>query len=1036
MRPRRLEIEALGPFAGRQVVDFEALGDDGLFLISGPTGAGKSFLLDALCFALYGRSAGDRPLVRLHSDHARHATPRVVLHVQLGDEEWCVTREAPRWRTRRDGVETQAPSKAVLERRTATGNHVVATKVSDVDRILAERIGLDVDEFRRVVLIPQGRFEQVLRASSAQREDLLKSIFGTTVFEDVTRLLDEESHRSERAIDEAEHHQAVRRTTVVGELRRLVVDLSPSAGALTGLVDLVGLLAEASPIADDPLDELAGAPSRRPVDQADLDRSAVTLAAATTAVRTASDSARAEADSAGRCAATESARTAAWDRRSVLRDRRADLDSEAEVVARARDELDAALRALRVAGPLQASRTATADADDARRTHRGAAEALADVSAAAPDAVVALGQRPLDASALVDVDDEWLGEIGTALVRRSEEVHSAAGASQRAAQAVAAAERARADAESREASGQRWSRAAEEAESKRVTAEETVLAAQAAAARVAHLVAEIEQLAEWSAMARRLPGADASVLTSEREVAERKNHEADARLAFADLRQAQLDAMSAELARSLGGGEPCPVCGAVEHPRPAPPVDGAPTRDEVDRAEAEVAARAKRREEADGALARARALRADLRSAAGEAAHDPEGVTRRLAERQAALSEVRTTADRLGPARSRLVELASARDEARRLAAEDVATAAGLAATASGHDEVVATEAAEVVRVLGSEADTTTAGRATTVLAGLAQGLTALARARTAVLVAGAAEAEADRALAAALADEGFVDAGAADDAVRPARTIGHLTERLATWEADDHAVTAGLADPSLADLPDARPDRMTHERRADEAADRHQRLVAAGARLGAARALVAEAATEHAEEAARLAVAAAEHEVRHLLAEVCSGRGGDRVSLQRWVLAAHFETICTRANRRLAAMTAGRFALRVHAAAAHGARAGLDLRVHDAHTGEEREVTTLSGGETFQASLALALGMADVVAERSGGIRLDVLFIDEGFGSLDPDALHLALDELDRLRAGGRMVGVISHVAGLRERIGTGIEVRRTRTGSEVLVG
>jgi exonuclease SbcC len=152
-------------------------------------------------------------------------------------------------------------------------------------------------------------------------------------------------------------------------------------------------------------------------------------------------------------------------------------------------------------------------------------------------------------------------------------------------------------------------------------------------------------------------------------------------------------------------------------------------------------------------------------------------------------------------------------------------------------------------------------------------------------------------------------------------------------------------------------------------------------------------------------------------------------------VLAAHFETICTRANERLAVMTDHRFSLRVHTGSTRGARSGLDLRVHDAHTGQEREVTSLSGGETFQASLALALGMADVTAERAGGVRLDSLFVDEGFGTLDPDALQLALDELDRLRAGGRMVGVISHVHGLRERIGSGIEVRRTRDGSQARV-
>jgi exonuclease SbcC len=109
---------------------------------------------------------------------------------------------------------------------------------------------------------------------------------------------------------------------------------------------------------------------------------------------------------------------------------------------------------------------------------------------------------------------------------------------------------------------------------------------------------------------------------------------------------------------------------------------------------------------------------------------------------------------------------------------------------------------------------------------------------------------------------------------------------------------------------------------------------------------------------------------------------------------------------------------------------------VLDAYTGEEREVASLSGGETFQASLALALGVADTVQAHSGGVGLGALFIDEGFGSLDPDSLQLAMDELDRLREGGRMIGLISHVSALRERIRTGIRVVAGDRGSRVEVG
>ncbi|MPZ88973.1 MAG: hypothetical protein GEU81_13055 [Nitriliruptorales bacterium] len=160
------------------------------------------------------------------------------------------------------------------------------------------------------------------------------------------------------------------------------------------------------------------------------------------------------------------------------------------------------------------------------------------------------------------------------------------------------------------------------------------------------------------------------------------------------------------------------------------------------------------------------------------------------------------------------------------------------------------------------------------------------------------------------------------------------------------------------------------------------------------------------------------------------------RMSLERYVLAAFLEDITARASLRLAAMSDGRYTLRHSDERVKGnAASGLSILVGDAFTGVEREVGSLSGGETFQASLALALGMADAVQSHSGGLRLDTLYIDEGFGALDPEALEQAMAELDRLREGGRLVGVISHVAALQERIPAGVRVRRTRTGSHVEV-
>jgi DNA repair protein SbcC/Rad50 len=166
------------------------------------------------------------------------------------------------------------------------------------------------------------------------------------------------------------------------------------------------------------------------------------------------------------------------------------------------------------------------------------------------------------------------------------------------------------------------------------------------------------------------------------------------------------------------------------------------------------------------------------------------------------------------------------------------------------------------------------------------------------------------------------------------------------------------------------------------------------------------------------------------------SGQGGNerRMTLSSFVLAARLEEVAAAASVRLERMTSGRYTL-VHSdsLASRGRRSGLGLHVRDSWTGADRDTATLSGGETFLASLALALGLAEVVTAEAGGARLETLFVDEGFGTLDPEALEHVLEVLDGLRDGGRAVGVVSHVAELRQRIPVGLRVSRGRSGSSL---
>jgi exonuclease SbcC len=245
------------------------------------------------------------------------------------------------------------------------------------------------------------------------------------------------------------------------------------------------------------------------------------------------------------------------------------------------------------------------------------------------------------------------------------------------------------------------------------------------------------------------------------------------------------------------------------------------------------------------------------------------------------------------------------------------------------------------------------------------------------------------------------------------------------------------LASAELADLSQERPDSaaaaeavLATDSARTAAVERHSE--ARGAQLEIQR-----LSSEHRSGSSELAARQERAQLLSAVADRCSGRAAPYISLQRWVLSAYLGDICRYANQRLELMTSGRYQLRLSDEGGRGGRhAGLGLRVLDAYTGEEREVSSLSGGETFQASLALALGVADTVEAHSGGVQLGALFIDEGFGSLDPANLQLAMDELDRLREGGRMVGLISHVGALKERIRYGIEVLSSDQGSRVQVG
>ena len=509
------------------------------------------------------------------------------------------------------------------------------------------------------------------------------------------------------------------------------------------------------------------------------------------------------------------------------------------------------------------------------------------------------------------------------------------------------------------------------------------------------------------------------------------------------LREQRLAGIAAELAAELTEGQSCRVCGSTEHPAPALAQGPAVTelleqrahdahqqaQAEYDAAAAATAALARR-------LAAAHAVAGDLSvEQARQNRRDTAAAVRRTADSEQRAAACRGTAVRAqsgaAAAATALAELErdeqKLRDE-QSVMADRLAQARERETGLLGPDRDLATRRRHLSTGVSALTDlraardrqraaTTTAddARASTTAAALAAGFPTLSEAVAALLAA-----DERHALAQALQGHD--------------RDLAHVRARLAELDADpdtvplDAATAAAALDPTtLATLRhDLEQTTLDDDRAAGD-------LALADSSVTQLRLLLAQLRRHLGQQQP---LRQRYHELDELTRCLDGTGGGNtrKVSLSAYVLATRLDQVAQAASLRLAQMSDGRYGLEHSEEPQKGRlRSGLSLVVRDAWTGHTRETASLSGGEAFYTSLALALGLADVVAAEAGGTAIDTLFVDEGFGSLDDDTLDEVLDVLDGLRSGGRTVGLVSHVADLRRRIPTQVEVRRTPTGSTV---
>ncbi|MDC5698933.1 SMC family ATPase, partial [Intrasporangium calvum] len=492
---------------------------------------------------------------------------------------------------------------------------------------------------------------------------------------------------------------------------------------------------------------------------------------------------------------------------------------------------------------------------------------------------------------------------------------------------------------------------------------------------------------------------------------------------LAELRQARIDDIAGELGLTLADGRPCPVCGSVEHPSPARPTPDAVTPEQVAAQEEHVETLRARVTEATDRLARLRAEIAALAAAAdGLDVDAATAVARRAAaELTASLQAadaVTTTETALADLRGRSAELTDRATELTAEAArsEDAATqlserldadTAVVEAARDGHPSVSARRAALVETATRIDA--------------LVDALAGRDAARASV-------AEDEAARDADLAAAGFADVAEWLAADQPVEWIAAREKEIADFENACTRVKAGLSGPELADVQldtlfDDIDQMVELERAAKkemEAATNERGSLRDQVRRTKERVTAIRAALE------RNADCIAETADAVRLGQLVAGNGDNQLNLDlaKYVLIRRFAEVLAAANTELARFSGGRYSLEHTDAKKGNAKSGLGVRVQDMHTNQVRDVGTLSGGETFYVSLSLALALAEVVRSESGGVDLGTLFVDEGFGTLDPDVLDDVMHTLEGLRAGGRTVGIVSHVTELKSRVADRIEI------------
>lgn len=873
MRPERLRISAFGPYAGEEDVDFSVLENHTLFLICGPTGAGKSTILDAMCYALYGKTSGAvRSGEDLRSNYVGYDRKTYVeFDFAIGDRHYRIYRSPTQLLERQKGDRSKPvehKGKADFYEIDEEGKEKAHITSKGVDSAVEKLLGVGLEQFRQIILLPQGDFRKLLLADSSDRQKIMEQLFQTGIYLAFEKRLQEETQKLKTEYSRGE----LQRTTLLETCR------SESEEELEK--------------------------------QAEINE-------------------------------------------KVLKEKETEFmqaDKEQQVFLRAYDEANVLHGAfLR----LETAETALKRMEEKRKEKEEMRGHIKMIRAAQ------------------SVTKEW-----SEAVNAKKQQRTAAETLEKAAADLPVKEKAKAEAkQALELFEKEKPKQKERIEMKgKLEQYRNPSRSYGTAKREAERLAGIYAVKQKEAERLR-----EQVSAAEKKAAEDKKNWLCRNRIF-------MEGQAFVLAEKLTDGQPCPVCGSLSHPAPAAAGEDRITEKDVKDAERQMHlsedAEKKIRHEAE-------AYQAKELAAAKESADKAMTVLSELEKNlPAAYRDSLALEKEIKALETRISSFEKSLEQAE----EKQKNAETIYQALKEQKELLEKQAGEFLKV--SE--------------------------------------EKNRILKIKVAEAGFTDWFECSQYMKEVPQLEAYENDLKIYDQSVHAEeekikgekekTAGKTKPDMNDWNEKRTKLLENMKQfAAEKAEKETELKKQKETLKKLYQLK-ETQKEISEKYSLVA---------HLW-EIAQGKETG-INLERFVLGALLDAVTEKANLRLMEMSGNRYELlRKRGERSDGRKkAGLDLEVFDGNTGRARPAATLSGGETFLASLSLALGLADVVQEYAGGVHLDAMFIDEGFGSLDSESLDLAMKTLQELKGQNRLIGLISHVGGLEERIPAKLRVTKTQTGS-----